>query len=106
MLNSILIFAFYTSGCLQNQAVLTRQLAFLKNMPQPLNVYIPSFPSNETWLKEAGLRFTKIEQEPLMPRLKLNRTNSKVQLPVDWTNAPVSDQIFQEWRKRDLLETK
>jgi hypothetical protein len=62
--------------------------------------------SNETWLKEAGLRFKKIDQEPPMPRLKLNRTNSKVQLPVDWTNAPVSEQILQEWRKRDLLEAE
>jgi len=106
LLNSTLIFAFYTSGCFQNQAVLTRQLAFLKNMPQPLNVYIPTFHSNEMWLKEAGLRFKRIDQEPSMPRLKLNRTNSKVQLPVDWTSAPVSDQILQEWRKRDLLETK
>ena len=106
LLNSILILAFYTSGCFQNQAALTRQLAFLKNMPQPLNVYIPSFHSNETWLKEAGLRFKKIDQEPSMPRLKLNRTNSKVQLPANWTNAPVSEQILQEWRKRDLLETE
>jgi hypothetical protein len=106
MLNSILIFAFYTSGCLQNQAVLIRQLAFLRNMPQPLNVYIPTFHSNEVWLKEAGLRFKKIDLEPPMPRLKLNRTNSKVQLPEDWTNTPVSEQILQEWRKRELLETK
>ena len=106
MLNSMLIFAFYTSGCFQNQAVLTRQLAFLKNMPQPLNVYIPSFHSNETWLKEAGLRFKKIEQEPPMPRLKLNRTNSKVQLPANWTNVPVPYQTLQEWRKRDLLEAE
>ena len=106
LLNSILIFAFYMSGCFQNQAVLTRQLAFLKKMPQPLNVYIPTFHSNEMWLKEAGLRFKKIEQEPPMPRLKLQRTNSKVQLPADWTNAPVSGQILQEWRKRDLIETE
>ncbi len=106
LLNSILIFAFYMSGCFQNQAVLTRQLAFLKNMPQPLNVYIPTFHSNEMWLKEAGLRFKKIEQEPPMPRLKLQRSNSKVQLPADWTNAPVSGQNLQEWRKRDLLETE
>jgi len=106
LLNSILIFAFYMSGCFQNQAVLTRQLAFLKNMPQPLNVYIPSFQSNETWLKEAGLRFKKIDQEPPMPRLKLQRTNSKVQLPSNWTNIPVSNQTLQEWQRRELIETK
>jgi len=94
------------SGCFQNQAVLTRQLAFLKNMPQPLNVYIPSFQSNETWLKEAGLRFKKIDQEPPMPRLKLQRTNSKVQLPSNWTNIPVSNQTLQEWQRRELIETK
>lgn len=106
LLNSILIFAFYTSGCFQNQAVLTRQLAFLKNIPQPLNVYIPTFHSNETWLKEAGLRFTKIEREPPMPRLKLNRTNSKIQLPDNWTNIPVPCQTLQEWQRRDLIETE
>ena len=106
LVNSVLIFAFYTSGCLQNQAVLVRQLAFLKNMPQPLSVHMPNFPSNETWLMDAGLRFKKIDHEPPMPRLKLNRTNSKVQLPSNWTNIPVSNQTLQEWQRRELIETK
>ena len=106
LVNSVLIFAFYTSGCLQNQAVLARQFAFLKNMPQPLSVHMPNFPSNETWLMNAGLRFKKIDHEPPMPRLKLNRTNSKVQLPSNWTNIPVSNQTLQEWQRRELIETK
>jgi hypothetical protein len=106
LLNSLLIFAFYTSGCLQNQAALARQLAFLKNNAQPLSVYMPNFPSNETWLMDAGLRYKKIDHEPPMPRLKLNRTNSKVQLPANWTNVPVPYQTLQEWRKRDLLEAE
>jgi len=106
LLNSILIFAFYTSGCFQNQAVLTRQLAFLKNNAQPLSVYMPNFPSNETWLMDAGLRYKKIDHEPPMPRLKLNRTSSKVQLPSNWTNIPVSNQTLQEWQRRELIETK
>ena len=106
LVNSVLIFAFYTSGCLQNQAVLARQLAFLKNMPQPLSVHMPNFPSNETWLMDAGLRFKKIDHEPPMPRLKLNKTNSKVQLLSNWTNIPVSNQTLQEWQRRELIETK
>lgn len=104
LLNSILILAFYTSGCIQNESILRGQLRFLKNMPQPIQVYIPTFLSNFTWLKDAGISFEILKNEPKSPKLVLQRTNSKVSLKDNWPAKNIDKAEVEVWKKRKLIE--
>jgi len=104
LLNSILILAFYTSGCFQNQNILNQQLMFLKELPQPISVYVPTFPSNLTWMQEAGIPFVLLKKEPLFPRLTLQRTNTKVALPDNWESLLPNSRVLPLWEKRRLIE--
>jgi hypothetical protein len=104
LLNSLLILAFYTSGCWQNESILRSQLRFLKSVASPIQMYVPTFPSNQTWLKDAGIQYKLLGQEPPRPRMILQRTNSKIAMDKFWPTEGISSQDLQEWRRRKLIE--
>ena len=101
-LNSFLILLFYSIGCWKNQMVLRSQLHFLRELPAPLTVQMPTFRSNRIWLIRENIPFELASQEPLKPWLKLNRTDTKVALPADWETR-VDPGTARLWRKRNLL---
>jgi len=104
LLNSVLVLVFYSVGCVKVQRVLFSQFTFLKSLSQPLSVHIPIFHSNRTWFRREGLDFRLTEQVPPAPRLKLVRTNTRVELPANWEGKVENADILREWEKRGLLE--
>jgi len=105
LLNSILILAFYTSGCIQTQKTLKSQLAYLKTLPQPLQVYMPDFPANRIFFIRDKMAFESIRQAPPRPRLKLHRTSTFVALPSGTDpQTQVDPSVWANWKKRKLIE--
>jgi hypothetical protein len=105
LLNSILILAFYTSGCIQAQRTLDSQLEFLKSLPQPLRVYMPDYPSNRIFFVRDHMTFETLQQLTPRPRLKLHRTSTEVALPAGTDpEARVSPAVWKNWSKRNLIE--
>ncbi|NCY22988.1 hypothetical protein EBX31_13690 [bacterium] len=104
LLNSFLILAFYTSGCLKSQRVLDSQLAFLKSLPQPLSVHMSRFPSNRLWFQREGIDFRTVENPPSAPRLRMFRTDTTVALPEGWKNTPAAVGLVASWKKMRLLQ--
>jgi len=102
LLNTLLILLFYSVGCWKNQAVLESQLRFLRELPRPVSVQLPTFPSNRIWLIRENIPFTVQKEEPVRPWLKLNRTDTKVALPPDWEKM-ADPKTVQLWRKSKLL---
>jgi len=104
VLNSLLIFLFYSVGCFRFQSVLDSQLRFLKSLPAPLSVYMPRFSSNRAWLIRENINFQLISQPPSKPRLRFPRTNTDVGLPPDWAQRLGRPALAAEWKKRGLLQ--
>jgi len=109
-LNSALILAFYTSGCLQAQRILQCQLDFLHALPQPLQIHflreggVPLYRSNRIWLIRENLDFVATEEPLPRPRMKFHRSTTTVALPPDWRarlNNAKEEKLF---RKSRLLE--
>lgn len=105
LLNSILILAFYTTGCVKSQLTLESQLAFLKTLPQPLRVYMPGYPSNRIFFIRNHLAFEALNEDPPLPRMKLHRTGTRIALPpgVD-PQTQVDPTTWSNWTKRKLIE--
>jgi len=105
LLNSILILLFYSVGCVKAQRVLNGQLAYLKRLPQPLQVHMPLFLSNRIWFIRSGIAYTPVSEEPARPRLLLHRTETRVALPRSFrAETDVAPALKKEWEKRKLLE--
>jgi hypothetical protein len=104
LLNSILILAFYTSGCFQYQGILNGQMRFLRGLPAPIGVHVPTFASNQTWLRDSEIDFTLLSTPPSRPSLILQGTDTRVALPLDWKNHLKDPSVLPEWNKRKLLE--
>lgn len=105
LLNSVLILAFYTSGCIQTHKTLESQLAYLKTLPKPLSVYMPDYPSNRILFIRDNMAFENIPQAPPRPRLKLHRTSTLVALPSGADpQTEVGPFVWANWKKRKLIE--
>jgi hypothetical protein len=100
----VLILLFYSVGCVKAQRVLNSQLAFLKSLPQPLQVHMPMFLSNRIWLIREDLKFELIQEVPAKPRIKLHRTATRIPLPTNWEEHLGIKPKVAEWRKRRLVE--
>jgi hypothetical protein len=105
LLNSILILAFYTTGCIKSQLTLESQLSFLKTLPQPLQVFMPDYPANRIFFIRENLDFIYADRLPPLPRLKLHRTTTEVALPpgIDLPNL-LDPAVLKNWKKRKLIE--
>ena len=105
LLNSILIFLFYSVGCVKSQKVLNSQLAFLKTQPQPLSIHMPKFLSNRIWFIRNGIGYSLLSADPPVPRLLLHRTSSRVGLPAGFRpETDLPPETRRVWEKRNLLE--
>lgn len=104
LLNSLLILIFYGVGCVKAQRVLNSQLTFLKELSQPLSVYMPSFKSNRIWLIRGGNQFDLVSEAPPKPRLRLMKTETLIPLPTKWEDNLGNAPMVAEWRKRRLIE--
>jgi hypothetical protein len=104
LLNSGLILLFYSIGCVKAQRILNSQLAFLKTLPQPLTVHMPTFLSNRTWFIREGIAFQTLGKPPPRPRIQLMRTRTTVSLPANWEEQLNQPSLVREWRKRMLIE--
>jgi hypothetical protein len=89
----------------KSQRVLNGQLAFLKNVPQPLRVHMPIFKSNRIWFIRNRLNFVTVSEPPPSPRMILHHTSTRVALPPAFQpEADLNPKIRKEWEKRSLLE--
>ena len=104
LLNSLLILMFYSVGCIKAQRVLNSQLTFLKELSQPLTVYMPIYKSNRIWLIRGDNQFDLVSEAPLKPRLRLMRTETLIPLPIKWEENLGNAPMVAEWRKRRLIE--
>ena len=104
ILNSILILMFYSVGCVKAQRVLNSQLTFLKQLSQPLSVYMPIYKSNRIWLIRGGNQFDLASEAPPKPRLRLMKTATLIPLPTKWEDNLGNAPMAAEWRKRRLIE--
>jgi len=104
LLNSLLILIFYSVGCVKAQRVLNSQLTFLKELSQPLSVYMPIYKSNRIWLIRGGNQFDLASKAPPKPRLRLIRTGTLIPLPKKWEENLGNAPMVAEWRKRRLVE--
>jgi len=105
LLNSILILAFYTTGCIKSQITLESQLAYLKILPQPLSVFMPRFHGNRIFFIREGLEYRKLDSLPHPPWIKLHRTDTLVVLPAGTDpQTQVDPAVWKNWKKRKLVE--
>ena len=104
LLNSLLILIFYSVGCVKAQRVLNSQLTFLRELSQPLSVYMPIYKSNRIWLIRGGNQFDLVSEAPPKPRLRLMRTETLIPLPIKWEENLGDAPMVAEWRKRRLIE--
>lgn len=105
LLNSILILAFYTNGCIKSQFTLESQLAYLKILPQPLSVFMPRFHGNRIFFIREGLEYRKLDSLPHPPWIKLHRTDTLVVLPAGTDpQTQVDPAVWKNWKKRKLVE--
>jgi hypothetical protein len=105
ILNSVLILLFYSVGCVKAQRVLDSQLAFLKSLPQPLQVHMPMFLSNRTWFIREGINFQLVRDPPPKPWIKLIKTDTRVALPPSFQpETDLTSGLKKEWDRRKLLE--
>jgi len=104
LLNSLLILIFYSVGCVKAQRVLNSQLTFLKELSQPLSVYMPIYKSNRIWLIRGGNQFDLASEAPPKPRLRLMKTATLIPLPTKWEDNLGNAPMAAEWRKRRLIE--
>jgi hypothetical protein len=104
LLNSLLILIFYSVGCVKAQRVLNSQLTFLKELSQPLSVYMPIYKSNRIWLIRGGNQFDLVSEAPPKPRLRLMKTETLIPLPTKWEDNLGNAPMVAEWRKRRLIE--
>ena len=104
LLNSLLILIFYSVGCVKAQRVLNSQLTFLKELSQPLSVYMPIYKSNRIWLIRGENQFDLVSEAPPKPRLRLMKTETLIPLPPKWEDNLGNAPMVAEWRKRRLIE--
>ena len=104
LLNSILILLFYSVGCVKAQRVLNSQLTFLKQLSQPLSVYMPIYKSNRIWLIREKVEFVLADNPPIKPFIRLMRTETLIPLPTKWEKNLGNGQRAADWRSRRLIE--
>jgi hypothetical protein len=104
LLNSLLILIFYSVGCVKAQRVLNSQLTFLKELSQPLTVYMPRYKSNRIWLIREKVEFVLADNPPIKPFIRLMRTETLIPLPTKWEKNLGNGQRAADWRSRRLIE--
>jgi len=113
-LNVFLITFYYFVGMIKQEKILNRQIELASSLKNPVPIYIPvikeghsagaSFLASEWWFVDRGTPVTKLEEEPIRPRLRIHKTATYISLPSDWRTRlrdPKDEELF---RKRGLIE--
>ena len=113
-LNVFLITFYYFVGMIKQEKILNRQIELVSSLKNPVPIYIPvikeghsagaSFLASEWWFVDRGMPVTKLEKEPVRPRMRIHKTATYIPLPSDWRTRlrdPKDEELF---RKRGLIE--
>ena len=113
-LNVFLITFYYFAGMIKQEKILNRQIELASSLKNPVPIYIPvmkeghsagaSFLASEWWFVDRGTPVTKLEREPIRPRMRIHKTATYIPLPSDWRLSLKSPKDEELFRKRGLIE--
>jgi hypothetical protein len=113
-LNVFLITFYYFAGMIKQEKILKRQIELASSLKNPVPIYIPvikeghnagaSFLASEWWFVDRGTPVTKLEMEPIRPRMRIHKTATYIPLPNDWRLSLKSPKDEELFRKRGLIE--
>jgi hypothetical protein len=113
-LNVFLITFYYFVGMIKQEKILNRQIELASSLKNPVPIYIPvikeghsagaSFLASEWWFVDRGTPVTKLEKEPIRPRMRIHKTATYIPLPSDWRLSLKSPKDEELFRKRGLIE--
>ena len=113
-LNVFLITFYYFVGMIKQEKILNRQIELASSLRDPVPIYIPvikegegagaSFLASEWWFVDRGTPVTKLEKEPIRPRMRIHKTATYIPLPSDWRLSLKSPKDEELFRKRGLIE--
>ena len=113
-LNVLLIILYYFVGMVKQEKILNRQIELASSLRNPVPIYISvikegegagaSFLASEWWFVDRGTPVTKLEKEPIRPRMRIHKTATYIPLPNDWRLSLKSPKDEELFRKRELIE--
>jgi hypothetical protein len=113
-LNVLLITFYYFVGMGKQEKILNRQIQLARDMGSPVPIYIDiikdahcagaSFKATEWWFVDRGTPVTKLEKEPIRPRMRIHKTATYIPLGRDWRLSLKSPKDEELFRKRGLVE--
>jgi hypothetical protein len=103
-LNSLLIFVFTAKGYFEAEAIIRRQLAFLKTLPAPLEIETGHFTATRFWLNQEKIPYRQKEIPADAVSLVMYRTTLKIQLSEgDLERLQRDPDHFRSLQKHKLL---
>jgi hypothetical protein len=113
-LNVFLVTLYYFVGMVKQEKILNRQIELASSLKNPVPIYIQvikeghnagaSFVASEWWFVDRGTPVTKLEMEPIRPRMRIHKTATYIPLPSDWRLSLKSPKDEELFRKRGLIE--
>jgi len=113
-LNVFLITFYYFVGMTKQEKILNMQIRLAADLGNPVSIYIDvikdghnkgaSFLASEWWFVDRGTPVTKLEEEPIRPRMRIHKTATYIPLPSDWRLSLKSPKDEELFRKRGLIE--
>ena len=113
-LNVFLITFYYFVGMIKQEKILNRQIELLSSLKEPVPIYIPfmeeghiagaSFLASEWWFVDRGAPVTKLEKEPVRPRMRIHKTATHIPLPSNWRLSLKNSKDEELFRKKGLIE--
>jgi len=113
-LNVFLVTFYYFVGMQRQEKILNRQIELVADLelPVPLHVFViqgghsagASFQASKWWFADRGVPTAELAQEPPKPRMKINKTDTRVPLPPDWHSKLKSPEDEALFRKKGLVE--
>lgn len=112
--NVFLVTFYYFVGMGKQEKILNRQIELVADLelPVPLHVFViqgghsagASFQASKWWFADRGVPTAELAQEPTKPRMKINKTDTRVPLPPNWHSKLKSPEDEALFRKRGLVE--
>ena len=111
--NVLLVTLYYFVGMGKCEKILNLQIELAAKLQTPVPLNIPiiqeghntgaSFQACKWWFVDRGISVAKISQEPSRPRMKINKTETRLPLPPDWKKflTPKDETLL---RTKDLIE--
>jgi hypothetical protein len=113
-LNVFLVTLYYFVGMGRQENILNRQIQLASDLGNPVPIYIDiikdahcagsSFKATEWWFVDRGTPVTKLEEEPIRPRMRIHKTATYIPLPSDWRLSLKSSKDEELFRKKGLIE--